>query len=108
MKTKKTFRVVDNEGQHEYDIAVEIIEEGEEFTLFRSLDSYWAEHVRGDKVLSLVDNGNGVVLSKKIDEMDYSEILELSLLLNFHRKYEKNNLERVKYSVSENILLFKI
>lgn len=62
----------------------------EKYVISRSNDTAWSKDCRGEKLYTLKDNGNGVVIKShdgsKI-ELDYSEIDELKTLLDFYEKH---------------------
>jgi len=104
---KKTFVVLNEDGEHEYDISVKDTDEGTEMTLSLSHSHTWTESSRGEERISLLDDGNGILLSHKVKRMDYAEAFELMLLLNFNRNFDKE-LAGLKYRVMEAIPLFEI
>jgi hypothetical protein len=102
----RTFIVLNEDGEHEYDITVEDTDEGTKMTLSLSNSQTWTESSRGEKRMTLLDNGNGIYLNHKVKHMDYAEAFELMLLLNFNRNV--GNQSESKYSVMEAIPLFEI
>jgi len=86
--TKKIYLVFNVEGNHEFTIITKSTQKGEVTTLFRSLSSEWAEHARGEKVLKMTDNGNGVTFNREMQDLDYSEFAELQILLRFNQKID--------------------
>jgi len=61
---------------------------GTRYTLRRSHGACWLEHVRGEELLSAVDDGNGVKLSEKLKSLNYAEFTELLLLLTFIKNHD--------------------
>lgn len=87
--TKKIYLVFNVVGNHEYTIITKINGKGREVTtLFRSLSSDWTEAVRGEKVLRMTDNGNGITFDREMQDLDYSELAELKILLRFNQKID--------------------
>jgi hypothetical protein len=86
---KKTYLVFNVVGNHEYTITKKSTSKGEVTTLFRSVSSEWAEHVKGEKVLKMIDSGNGVTFDRELQNLDYSELAELQILLRFNQKVDK-------------------
>jgi len=108
MKDKQTYMLVDHEGVHEYDIVKEITDEGEKITLFRSNNDVWTDHAKGEKIMSLINNGNEINFDRDLKSLDYAELLELRLLLNFEQQTDDNHHNRKKFSVIENKTLFEL
>lgn len=66
------------------------------YTLFRSKSLLWNGDWRGEKLLSMECNGNGVKLSQGKKKLDYSELEHLRILLNiYNRKQPFNNKQTV-------------
>jgi hypothetical protein len=86
---KKIYLVFNVVGNHEYTITKKNSAKGEVTTLFRSLSSDWTEAVRGEKVLKMIDSGNGVTFDREMQSLDYSELAELQILLRFNQKVDK-------------------
>ena len=63
---KQTYMVLNHEGEHEYDIVKELTDEGEKITTYRSNSKIWCSHVRGEKIMSVTNNGNGIKFENKI------------------------------------------
>ena len=64
--------------------------------LRRSNSKTWSEDVHYSKILSITDTGEGYKIDweeKPAKVMDYSAAAELTLLLNFLEKKDKNPLE---------------
>ncbi len=83
------------DGQHEYTIMESKNKKGcRILTLFYSDAEFWRIDLRGTQLLKMVDDGNGVKLSKVSKKMDYSQLAELRLLLMFSKSTDKNPIER--------------
>lgn len=108
MNDKETYMVLDHEGVHEYDIVKELTDEGEKITLFRSNNPIWTEQAKGEKILSLFNDGNEIKFDRKFKSLDYAELFELRLLLNFEQQTDVNLLNRKKYRIIENKHLFEV
>lgn len=86
---KRKFIVLNNESEYEYDIIVEETDNGLLTTLFRSNSSIWSDSVKGNEVISILNNGNGVKFTNKLNKkLDYHELYELRLLLNFENSID--------------------
>ena len=92
MKPKK-YRVLnthdyksENKIVHEYDIIVDMNEEGIEVTtLYRSHNDIWSESIRGEEIVYLIDTGETMIFPKKIfsGDVGYDKFAELFVLLSF-------------------------
>jgi len=92
----RMFRVMNTHDHptivHEYDIIRTTNDEGhEEITLFRSFNDVWADGIKGDEVLKIIDTGDGYVFPKKAfsGEVDYSLGAELYIVMTFISKTER-------------------
>ena len=93
--------VVLSDGQHEYDILDSTNNKGHRvMKLFYSEAEFWNASIRGKLVLKMVDTGNGVKFSKNTKSLNYSELAEMRLLMNFAKSTDKNPAERnAKYEI---------
>lgn len=98
-ETKKY--VVLSDGQHEYDIFESTNDKGHRILkLFHSQEDFWNARIRGKLTLKMVDTGNGVRFSKNAKSLNYSELAEMRLLMNFAKNTDENPAERNgKYEV---------
>ena len=89
------------DGQHEYTITDKRNKKGHRvLRLFYSEAEFWNSKLRGTELLKMVDNGDGVKLSKASKKMNYSKLSELRLLLTFAKSTDKNKVEREsKYEI---------
>ncbi len=99
---KSKYLVLDHEGNHEYDLVV--IDHGSTFAvrtieLYYSNSEQWTSEVRGELVLSMTDNGNGVKFDRKFKKLGYDEMLEMRILLNFEHKTNSSELDREDHIV---------
>jgi hypothetical protein len=98
MATNKMYRVmnthdykVENKIVHEYTISVTTNNNGHTVTtLSRSLDDVWAENLRGEEVVSIIDTGDMIIFPKKefAGDVGYDKFAELFILLSFINKTE--------------------
>ncbi len=87
--------VVLSDGQHEYDIIESTNHKGHRvLKLFYSQEDFWNPKIRGNLVLRMVDTGNGVRFSKNAKSLNYSELAEMRLLMNFAKSTDENPAER--------------
>lgn len=70
---------------HEYTIIhTEWDNKETEYELKYSNSAPWEESIRGTRALSIIDHGNGFTFSRTFEEeVNYSDALELKLLMNF-------------------------
>jgi hypothetical protein len=61
------------------------------YTLHRSKSLIWDGACRGEKLISLECNGNGIKLSHAKKKLDYSELEHLRILLNIYNGEQSNN-----------------
>lgn len=105
----KTYLVYDHEGQHEYDIVVEETEKGyTKCSIFRSQSDMWYDGVKGEFIMSMTDDGNGVKFKESKKEMDYADLECLRLLVNFYREIDTNEMNKKKHRIVENNPIFEI
>ena len=95
-------------GLHEYNIVSELTTKGTKITLFRSNGEQWLEAARNEMILSLVNNGDGIKFSKKLRKLNFGELTELHILLNFEQSTDPNELNREVYRVVEDKTLVEI
>ena len=95
---KNKFIVLNTNGDHEYTITTETTDNGVLSTLYRSSSEIWSEIVKNEKILSIINDGNGVELSNKLKKMNYHELFELRLLLNFENKLN-SEINQDKYKI---------
>ena len=64
------------------------------YVLRRSSDTQWSEHVRDEVVLTILNSGDGYKIkweeSSKSKLIDYSQAVELTILLNFINAVDSN------------------
>lgn len=92
MEKTKYILIVDN--QYEYDILVSESKKGVLYELITSDNEVWTSHNRGKIVATLLDTGNGVKISNAKKTMDYSDLSELRILVNFMEAIYKNRVGR--------------
>jgi len=102
--SKRRFQF-ESEGKVEYIITVKENEDNKTYTLSYSDASHWSSHVRGQKILKLVDNGNGIkmqCMDYHHDEtlegfaFEYDTFNEIQILFNFIKDYDANMMEDYK------------
>ena len=70
------------DGIHDYDYESVTTSEGVWHILKRSHGEGWYEHVRGEVLYSILDDGNGFKFDQKIKKnLDYHEAFSLSVIL---------------------------
>lgn len=106
----KRHLVIDTEENDlEYVIEVTDVNKGTQYVLSRSGSGCWSEHARNEVVLTLLDNGNGVKIKPKIGkELNYAELAQLQLLLQFISQHEKNKKLQYKIVPEENTFTISV
>lgn len=94
---KRTFQIVDTAGEdgysHDYDVTVELTDAGTVYTMYYSMNHYWDESRRGQKIMNIIDDGDGFVVNPKFSKaMDYAEMAELFAMLSFINSQERMGL----------------
>lgn len=105
----KKYLVLNSNGKHEYDITTQVTDNGELISLSYSINEMWSLNTRGKLILSMCNDGNGIVLSKEfLRKIDYSELVELRILLSFENYIDGNLLNKEKYKIVENTTICEI
>ena len=95
--SKRTFLIMDTAGEdgysHDYDVTVETTDDGILYSMYYSRNHYWDERLRGEKIMTVLDNGDEFVVNPKFNKvMDYAEMAELYAMLNFISSQERYGL----------------
>lgn len=92
MKTNSKFYVVDKSNDAlEFVISEKLTDDGVEYKLLRSKNDTWADPVKGEVLVTLIDDGNGYKFKWKQSEkkrIGYDELEHLYLLINHARHRE--------------------
>lgn len=93
MNSNKVYIVINTEKDNiEYTIFVPADEDI--YVLRRSSSTAWSSHVRDEVILTILDSGNGFKVKweepNKNRMLDYSQAVELTLMLNFINAVDKN------------------
>lgn len=104
----KKFMVFDQENVHEYNIVVEETDKGVEYSLFMSDGEQWEEHAKGELILSMINNGDGVIFSKKLKKLDYSDLFAVRLLLNLENFMDENPRNQEKSKIVEEKIVVEL
>jgi len=90
-------------GRHEYDIHVEETNRGTKYSLIRSKAGHWSDYAKDKKVVAILDDGDGMRLSKHITrDLGYDTAAELFILMSFinkqglHHSFFMGTVEEVK------------
>lgn len=89
MKQYRVFNTEDDIEIHEYNITVDVNDNGhEEITLYRSRGETWSDNARGEERIKLIDTGNMMVFPKKMFSGDagYDDFAELFVIMSFINK----------------------
>jgi hypothetical protein len=106
MNDKQTYMVMDPEGLHDYTIVKEEVATGYKLSLYSSSGHQWSEHARNKCLLTMTDDGYGYVF-KPFKKLDYAELSELRILLDFEKAMDDNPKNREKYRIIEDKTLFE-
>ncbi len=70
---------------HDYTITVSENDKGEDvWTLLRSYNPVWTDHVKGEEVISIINTGNEYIIPKQFSgKVAYDKASELFILLKF-------------------------
>lgn len=95
--SKRTFVIMDTAGEdgysHDYDVSVELTDAGTLYTMHYSRNHYWDERLRGEKIMTILDDGDGFIVNPKFSKtMDYAEMAELFAMLSFINSQERMGL----------------
>ena len=102
MAKEQSYIILSDDGLHEYNIVVEQTKKGTKFSLYRSEGEQWREQAKGELIMAMTNNGNGVKFDRKLKNLDFSELLYVRILVNFEHQTDKNPKNRLKYRVIEN------
>lgn len=67
---------VDNDYAYDYEIV-----DDNRHTLYYSNDEFWSDHVKGHVAMQIMDDGNGLIWSAKLNSLDYSQAEHMFILL---------------------------
>lgn len=100
MKNKTKYAVMSPDGLHEYDIKVNINEEGiKTFRIFLSDAEQWVESARGELQLTMADHGDGIIFEPELKDIDYSMLTCVRLLMGIERELDENPKNKEKYKI---------
>lgn len=79
---KKKLLVFDN-GQHEYTVTIKETKKGKvKYTLKRSKGEQWNDHVRGEKILTVIEDDFNYKIKGLKNNLAYHEICEIKVLVD--------------------------
>lgn len=96
----RKFHVFEN-GLHEYTITDKPTKNGRVISLFYSEGEQWTSHTRGEFIMKMKVTGDGVKFSKNTKSLQYDELHEMRLLMNYERETDTNELNKEKSLVYE-------
>ena len=97
MGKTKEYMVLAEDGQHEYNITVKETKKGKKFTLSLSNGEQWNSHAKGVKEITMLDTGDGVIFTPALENIDYSQLLYVRLLVTLENKLDSNPINKEKY-----------
>lgn len=99
MAKKNKYNVIIKDNV-EFKIKRKIKKESTVYTLKRSKSEIWSTSVQGEHILTIEDDGNGMIFKNcniNLEEgLNYGEFFELSLLLDFIKNEDKQLSEKYK------------
>ncbi len=99
MSKKKKFKVLAQDGVHEYDLIVKKGKNKTKTSIHLSNGNQWNEHAKGQHELTMVNDGDGVTFDRDLKTLNYGELACLRILLNFENQTDPNPINREKYTV---------
>ena len=88
----KRFKVVNDENDN-VEYYIEVTEDPKTsatvYTLKRSNNPVWSDHVRGETIVTAVDDGNNITFDKKFKSVDDTTFVELHILMRFIHTWDK-------------------
>jgi len=87
----------DQQGNSEYVILIKEGSKSTKYELYASQSELWNDSTKGELLMVISDDGNGVKLDEKYKELDYSQVKYLRILLSI------NNLDA---TMSDDLLAF--
>jgi hypothetical protein len=103
----KTYFLKEKTGEFEYEIQVEVDPCTKTYSLFRSNAECWTESAKGEHLLTITDDGNGMSIKKRIPkECDYAQFSELCMLTQFIKNLDTTLCD--EYQVYEETPLFTV
>jgi hypothetical protein len=91
MKNKKNKKIVIS-SDHEYEFDYKGIENKDgiiKHELYYSKASHWSDHIKGTLAISIIEDGDSLILDREISKIDYSQANYLKILLNIIFEKEK-------------------
>jgi hypothetical protein len=87
-----SYIVIDDESDYHYDIFINETDKGTEYKICTTGAKHYNSHARREVLLCLLDDGNGYKITegKISNRIDYSQIVELNVLLKTIFMHEKN------------------
>jgi hypothetical protein len=82
---EEKYIILNSNKEHEYTITKIVLDSGCKYILSRSDSSVWTEQAKNEELISLINDGNGVILNNSVKKLNYAELIELRLLLSFDR-----------------------
>lgn len=88
------YRVISNFiGEAEFEIRVSVELSGHDKYELIPIGNSWSEEIVNKPVLTIIDDGNGVVIDHKIGKrVDYNEVANLFILLSFMNQHNVDKL----------------
>ena len=98
----REFIILNSEGEHEYDLKVQERKDTFIYKLYRSDSEPWTEWCRGEFIVGIEDDGNGIKFFGDLTKdrhLDYAQSSELSLIVRAYNQIDKSSYD--KFSMIE-------
>ena len=84
--------VINDESDYDYDIFINQTDKGTEYKICSTGSKHYNSHARNQVLLCLLDDGNGYKIKegKFSNRLDYSQIVQLHVLLKIIFTHDKN------------------
>jgi len=88
--------VINEKGDHEYNIIVSEDTQGRKYELLASNNAIWAEPYKDKILLIMTDTGNGFTFDRDLKKVEYDMGLYVRLLLTFDCKTFSSSEDKFK------------
>jgi hypothetical protein len=115
MSNKVKVKILENNyGNYEIERSVKGMDK-DIWTMFYGKDSEWVDSLKGQKLMRLVDTGNGVNVKHFNDDfnfgkikLDYAAVWELYILLDYYFKDQKESYSEFEFVREEKVFPDKV
>lgn len=100
----KKYIALNQEGEHEFNITVEVIDKGTKYSIFASNNDIWTEQTKNELLLSMIDTGDDIKFDRRIRTMDYEVVQYVRILLQLEVFLDTNLKDKYKL-IEENVII---